>query len=191
MTDNLVEKTLTRKEILTGNVIHVVVDEVELPNREKGQREIVLHPGAVAIMALTSDKKMLFVRQFRKPLERTILEIPAGKIDPEDTDTLATAKRELEEETGYQGEKWQFVAEYATSPGFSNEIMHTYLATDLVKVEHPLAQDEDEFLQLVAYTLEEAKEGIKQGEIYDAKTIMAIQTWQAMTESGEDRKSVV
>ncbi|MGX7059880.1 NUDIX hydrolase [Vagococcus humatus] len=185
MTDNLVEKTLTRKEILTGNVIHVVVDEVELPNHEKGQREIVLHPGAVAIMALTSDKKMLFVRQFRKPLERTILEIPAGKIDPEDTDTLATAKRELEEETGYQGEKWQFVAEYATSPGFSNEIMHTYLATDLVKVEDPLAQDEDEFLQLVAYTLEEAKAGIKQGEIYDAKTIMAIQTWQAMTESGE------
>src|SRR5690625_1990892 len=102
------EKTLKRNTIFEGKIISVHVDEVLLPNGKTSKREIVEHPGAVAVIALTDDKKLVFVKQYRKPLERTLIEIPAGKIEPNEEPHI-TALRELEEETGYTSEKLQHI----------------------------------------------------------------------------------
>src|SRR5699024_8701233 len=128
------EKTLQRNEILNGKIINVALDEVLLPNGEKAQRELVFHHGGVGIIALTPENKMVFVRQFRKPLEKVILEIPAGKIDPgEGAHPEVTGRRELEEETAYQCEALEHLASMYLSPGFSNEMLHIYWAKNLSK----------------------------------------------------------
>lgn len=173
------EKTLSRKELFKGNIIEVVLDEVQLPDGSVGQRELVFHPGAVAVIPITNDNKMIMVKQFRKPMEKVILEIPAGKIDPGEQDNpRATAKRELEEEAGYKANKLIHVHSMYLSPGFANEIVHLYYAENLEKIDNPLPQDEDEVLELYTLTLEEAKQEIANGLICDAKTIFAIQYWE-------------
>lgn len=173
------EVTQYREKIFKGNIIEVVVDHVELPGK-KGQatRELVLHPGAVGIIPFLSDGRVLFVQQYRKALDRIILEIPAGKIELGETDTKLVAKRELEEETEYQAGSMTHWQTFVTSPGFANETLHMYIAEDLVKVKNPLPPDEDEFIEVVPLTLVEAKEAIVSGFIYDAKTIMAVQYWE-------------
>lgn len=175
------EKTITRKSIFKGHVIEVAVDEVELVDGTRATRELVFHQGAVAILALTADKKIVLVKLFRKALERAIIEIPAGKIESNETSPLQTAYRELEEETALRPASMKPIFEFALSPGFSNEKMVIYLATDLSEIEHPAAQDEDERLELIYATLEEAKNMIETKEIYDSKTIMAIQYWELLT----------
>lgn len=172
------EKTIKRTDIFKGKILHVVVDDVKLPNGLEAQRELVFHNGAVAIVAITSDNKMVFVRQYRKALEKTIYEIPAGKIEVGEMNPLDVAKRELEEETGLQAQNWKNLYDFVVTPGFSNERVHLYEATDLVQVEHPLSQDEDEFLEIHFLTLEEAKEAIVNKKIDDAKTICAVQYWE-------------
>lgn len=172
------EVTLTRQSIFKGKIIDVVLDEVRLPSGEMGTRELVFHQGAVGIVPLTEDERLVLVRQFRKPLEKVMLEIPAGKLETTDSSHLATAQRELEEETGFQATNWRELTEFASSPGFANEILYLYEATNLTKVNNPLPQDEDELIELVYLTLEEAKSAIKSGEIYDAKTIIAVQHWE-------------
>ena len=128
------EKTIQRNEIFHGKIIDVVVDDVSLPNGGTSKRELVFHPGGVAVIALTSENKMLFVRQFRKPLERVILEIPAGKIDPgEGARPDLTGARELEEETGYRAKTLEHVSSMYLSPGFANELLHVYYAKELEK----------------------------------------------------------
>lgn len=175
--DSLEEKTLHTEKIFSGNIIELQVDDVELPNGEKGKREIVKHPGAVAIIPFLADGRMYLVEQFRKPLEKNIIEIPAGKMEPGE-DPLVTAKRELEEETGFQSDDLTYLTSFYTSPGFANELLYIYVARDLRKMEHPLAQDEDEFINLVKVTLEEAEQLIAQQCIHDAKTMYAIQYWK-------------
>lgn len=172
------EKTIKRETLFSGHIIELAVDDVRLPNGQMAKRELVFHNGAVGIIALTEENRIILVKQFRKPLEKVILEIPAGKIDSTDGDTLETAQRELEEETGYQGKQWDFVIEFSSAPGFTNEILYIYQATGLVKVDNPLPQDEDELIELHALTLEEAKAAIVSGDIYDGKTILAIQYWE-------------
>lgn len=172
------EKTVKRDTIFSGHIIELVVDDVQLPSGEMAKRELVFHNGAVGIIAITDQERILLVKQFRKPLEKVILEIPAGKIDTTDGDTLETAKRELEEETSQQAKNWEFVYEFSSAPGFTNEILYLYKATGLVKVANPLPQDEDELIELHELTLEEAKAAIASGEIYDAKTILAIHYWE-------------
>lgn len=181
------EKTLERKEIFHGKIIDVFVDEVQLPNGSQGKRELVFHPGGVAVIAITKENKMLFVKQFRKPLEALVLEIPAGKIDPgEGLKPLVTGQRELEEETGYQAKEWTLAAQMYLSPGFANEQLYIYHAKDLYKVPNPKPQDEDEVLEVYELTLEEAKQAMANREICDAKTIYAIQYWELLlaTEKG-------
>lgn len=172
------ETTIHRRDVFKGKIIDLVVDDVQLPSGETSQRELVFHQGAVGILAITAEEKIVLVRQFRKPLERVLLEIPAGKIEPAEDDYCLTAARELEEETGFQAETLDLIMTFATSPGFANEILYLYEASDLVKVENPLPPDEDELIELVFLSLEEAQTAIKSGEIYDAKTILAIQHWQ-------------
>lgn len=172
------EKTLHRETIYDGKILKVVVDDVLLPNQQTSKRELVLHNGAVGILAITPDEKMIFVRQYRKALEKTLLEIPAGKIEKGEKEPLAVAKRELEEETDFQAENWTFMYDLIVAPGYSSEKIYLYKATGLTQAANPLEQDEDECLELSYLTLEEAKEAIVQGEIQDAKTICAIQYWE-------------
>ncbi len=175
----LKETTLNSKEIFKGRIIDVYLEEVELPNGKTSTREIVKHPGAVAIIALTKDNKIVLVEQFRKPLERTLVEIPAGKVEKgEDPET--TAKRELEEETGYTCEKLEPLISFYTSPGFADELVHLFIARDLVKLSEAAELDEDEFVEVMEVTMEEAQKLVESKRIYDAKTAFAVQYLQLL-----------
>lgn len=173
--EHLYEKTISSQPIYDGRIIKVKVDEVQLPNGNTAKREIVNHQGAVAVMPLTDDGKLIAVRQFRKPLERTIVEIPAGKLEPGE-EPLACAIRELEEETGYTAQKMELLSSFYTSPGFADELLHVYVATGLTKGES--RPDEDEFVDVLALTLEQARELHRTGEIRDAKTVVALFAWE-------------
>jgi ADP-ribose pyrophosphatase len=168
------EQTISTKPIFEGRMITLQVDTVRLPNGETATREIVRHPGAVAVVALL-DGKMLVVEQFRKPLEKTQVEIPAGKLDPGEEPETA-AYRELEEETGYRARSLVHLHSFSTSPGFADEILHVYFTDDLEQGEVHL--DEDEFLSCEAITLKEAMAYIADGRICDAKTLLAVYAWR-------------
>ena len=179
--ETFAEKTLARKEIYHGHIIDLVVDDVQLPNGQQAKRELVFHPGAVGIIAITDEEKIVLVKQFRKPLEKVILEIPAGKIDPgEGQQPELTAARELEEETAYRAQTLEFITSMYLSPGFANEQMYLYHAKQLAKVANPLPQDDDEFLEICELTLDQAKEAMANQLICDAKTIYAIQYWELL-----------
>ncbi|MFT9847423.1 NUDIX hydrolase [Aneurinibacillus sp. REN35] len=171
----MIEKTLTSTPIYDGKIIQVKVDDVELPNGKTAKREIVHHPGAVAVMAITEDNRMIMVRQFRKPLERMLVEIPAGKLEPGEEPEVC-AGRELQEETGYTYVSLSHQASFYTSPGFADEIVHLYRAEGVMPGE--AQPDEDEFVELMHVTIEEAQQMIAQGDIRDAKTILAVYAWQ-------------
>ncbi|AIS60365.1 NUDIX domain-containing protein [Listeria ivanovii] len=177
--DSLEEKTLHSETLFKGNIIQLQVDEVELPNGEHSKREIIKHPGAVAIIPFSADGAMYLVEQFRKPLEKTIIEIPAGKIEVEE-EPLITAKRELEEETGFQSDDLTYLTSFYTSPGFANELLHIFVARDLHQVEKPLEKDPDEFINLVKVTPAEAEQLIQQQLIHDAKTMYAMEYWKLL-----------
>lgn len=174
---NFEEKTISTEKIFDGKIISLQVDEVRLPNGKIAKRELVKHPGAVAIIAITSEAKIVLVEQYRKPLERRSLEIPAGKMEAGEL-PLHTAARELEEETGYRAEQLTLVQTFATSPGFADEVIHVYVAEQLTVVEHKAPLDEDEFVTLKTYTLLEVWDMLQQGRITDAKTAFAIQWWK-------------
>lgn len=167
------EKTIHRETKFEGRIIDVHVHTVTLPNGEHSTREVVTHPGAVGVIALTQEGKLLLVEQYRKPIERTLIEIPAGKIDEGET-LERCALRELEEETGYRAASVQHVQSFVTSPGFADEVIHIYVATDVERVDDPLRADEDEFVTLHEVTIEEACRFMEEGRIYDAKTIFAL-----------------
>lgn len=173
----LEEKTIKTEHIFTGKVISLQVDDVELPDGKTSKREIIKHPGAVAIIPVTNDNKIVMVEQFRKALERDLVEIPAGKLEKGEEPHVC-AVRELEEETGYVCETLELVTSFYTSPGFADEIVHVYEARGLSKKENPASQDEDEFINLLELSLDEAKEYIVQKKIYDAKTTYAVQYLQ-------------
>lgn len=172
------EKTLSSQSIYKGNLIDFAVETVQLPNGKTAKRELVKHPGAVAIMAITDDEKMIFVKQYRKAVDQVLLEIPAGKIDFTDESPLETGKRELEEETGLSAEIFELETSFFTSPGFADELIYIYTARELTQVETPRAQDEDEFIELVYLTFDEAWDAYEKHLIYDAKTVYALIAWK-------------
>lgn len=174
------EQTLETQQIFQGRVISLQVDTVRLPNGETATREIVRHPGAVAVLALVGDT-MLVVEQFRKPLEKMQIEIPAGKLDAGE-EPEAAALRELEEETGYRANKMEHLQSFSTSPGFAEEVIHLYFTDDLEKGEVHL--DEDEFLTCEGITLQQAMDYIQDGRICDAKTLLAVYAWRMRTLTG-------
>ncbi|MBM7661121.1 ADP-ribose pyrophosphatase [Bacillus mesophilus] len=174
MKSSFEEKTLTSKTLFEGRVIDLVFEEVLLPNGKTSTREIIKHPGAVAVIPITSDGKIVMVRQFRKALERELVEIPAGKLEKGEKPEL-TARRELEEETGYECETLDHLISFYTSPGFADEIVHVYIAEGLSKKVNKLELDEDEFVEVIELSLEEAKQYIQEQKIYDAKTAYAVQ----------------
>lgn len=167
------EKTIKTKQIYQGKIVNLQVDDVILPNGNTAKRELIHHSGAVAVIPITKDNKIVFVKQFRKPLEKTLVEIPAGKLE-EGEKPEVTAVRELEEETGYTTSDLSFITSFYTSPGFANELMYIYLTNDLKLLDKPIEGDEDEFVEVIELTLEEAKQYIKEEQIHDAKTNYAI-----------------
>lgn len=167
------EKTTQTKVIYEGKVVQLQVDDVLLPNGKEAKRELIKHPGAVAIIPITKNKKIVMVEQYRKPLEKSIIEIPAGKLEKGESPEI-TAVRELEEETGYTTKKLTKVTSFYTSPGFADEIMYIYVSDELEKLDFPPALDEDEFVEIHELTLAEAKQYIQEQRIHDAKTIYAI-----------------
>lgn len=167
------EITISSETIYEGRIIDVKKDQVRLPNGKTGTRELVKHPGAVGIIPITEQGRLIVVEQYRKPLERSIVEIPAGKLEPGE-EPAVTAVRELEEETGYGAKDFTYLQTIATSPGFADEVIHLYVAKDLYKIDQPASPDEDEFVELMDISLEEAEEMIQDGRIYDAKTVIAV-----------------
>lgn len=172
------EKIDSVETIHEGVITTYELAEVTLPDGKSAQREIVRHHDAAAVVAFTSEDKLILVRQYRVAIGQTTLEIPAGLKDPEDEDTLVTAKREFEEETGLRADKWKAVTSFYSTPGFTDEYLEIYEATDLEKVEDALEQDEDEFIELLALTYEEAMEAYEKGELCDSKTVFALFYWQ-------------
>lgn len=170
------EETLATKPIFNGKMIALQVDTVRLPDGRTATREIVRHPGAVAVLALVEGgSRMLVVEQYRKPLEKAQVEIPAGKLEAGE-DPLAAAARELEEETGYRAKSLQLLHTFSTSPGFADEIIHLYIADQFE--EGTVRLDEEEFLTCEAISLDEAWQYIRDGRIGDAKTLLAVYAWQ-------------
>ena len=170
-TMNLIEKTRSKHYIFQGHILNLRVDEAELPNGQLAEREVIEHPGGVCIAALTDREELLFVRQFRYPYGKSLLEIPAGKRNPGE-DPLTTGMRELSEETGYSAEHFISLGQLYPSPGYLDEVIYLYLAVGLIKGEtHP---DEDEFLETETIPLNRAVEMVMAGEISDAKTQVAV-----------------
>jgi ADP-ribose pyrophosphatase len=182
--DHLLEKTIKREVLFEGKVIDLHIEEVELPNGHTSRRELIKHPGAVAILALTDENKIVMVQQYRKALDKVIVEIPAGKLEKGEAPEV-TAKRELEEETGYDCETLTPLISFYTSPGFADELVHLFIAKDLKKIENPASLDEDEFVDVLEVSLDEALELLREKKIYDAKTAYAVQYLQLQQAIGE------
>ncbi|MGB3161398.1 MAG: NUDIX hydrolase [Carnobacterium sp.] len=182
------EETIKSNCIYKGNITEYWVDDVLLPNGKKSKRELVKHAGAVAIMPFTDNGKMIFVKQFRKAIEKSIFEIPAGMIDKTDGTPIETGRRELEEETGFQARIFELETAFYTSPGFSNEFLYIYRAEELIKIENPLPKDEDEFLEIVVLSYDEAWEYYNENLIVDAKTVFALFYWKMKIELEQKNK---
>ncbi len=163
----LTEKKISSEEIFDGVAIHLFRDEIMLPNGKKGVREVIRHPGAVCVLPITEDGNVIFVNQFRYAFNKVTLEAPAGKLD-EGEEPLEAAKRELREETGLSANNIVYLGEMYTTPALIDEIIHLYLATDLVTGEQDL--DEDEFINVLEMPLSEAEEMVMKGLIEDSKT---------------------
>jgi len=168
------EKTIHSERLYEGKVINLKVDDVSLPNGKQSKRELIEHPGAVAIIAVTDEQKIIMVEQYRKALERSLVEIPAGKLEPGEAPET-TAMRELEEETGYSAEKLEKLISFSTSPGFADEVVHLFLAVGLHKAVNGAVTDDDEFVELMEVSVADAEEMIRSEQIYDAKTAYAVQ----------------
>jgi len=170
----LEEKKLTSTEYYRNSFLHIHEDDVSLPDGGQSKRIVVSHVGAVNVIALTEDKQLLLVRQYRYPLGVETIETPAGKLEIDEA-PIFTAKRELEEETGYTCDGLQQLGIHASAPGFTNEVLHQFLASGVKKLEQTVAQDEDEFTELLLVSKDQALMMVASGEIMDLKTIYAIQ----------------
>lgn len=169
---NLEEKQIKREKIFKGNVLELVVDTVLLPNGEQATREMCLHVGAVAVIPLLDDGRVIMERQFRYAHGRVFFEIPAGKLDFSDEDPDLAVRRELREETGAVAEKYTFLGELDTTPALMNEKIGLYLAEGISFGEREL--DDDEFLDVELVPLRELYAMVMRGEIKDAKTQVAV-----------------
>ena len=166
------EKTINTDYKFIGEIIKLRVDTVETPGGNTATRELVEHPGGVAVVALTDDKKVIMEWQYRRPFDRNVYEIPAGKRNSINEDPLECGMRELEEETGYKAKNFTYLGSMLPTPGFCSEILHMYVATGLYP--GTVKRDEDEYMELEQVPLESVVEKILSGEIVDAKTCVAV-----------------
>ena len=190
--DDLTEVVVESEIIRRGRYLTFRIDTIERPDGSRAKREVVGHPGAVAILAIDDEDNVLMVRQFRVPAGRLLLEVPAGTLDI-DTETgkiedhALAAKRELEEETGYRAGTWRLLTSFWTAPGFATELMHLYLATELTPADDDrLGPDEDERLLLERIPFADAVALAERGEIVDAKSLVALLWLDRLTLRGPD-----
>jgi len=169
--DLLRETTIASEPVFDGLLLSVRRDRVRLPNGREGVREWIDHSGAVLVVAQLDGGQLVFVRQFRYPVGRVLLELPAGRIDPGE-DPEACARRELREETGFEARRWQRLGTIDPCVGYSNEHIEIFLARDLTA--RGAQPDPEEFLELVLLSTQEAEECARDGRITDAKTITAL-----------------
>jgi len=172
LTETLQDSTF----IFEGKIIKVTVDTVILPNGKTATREVVRHCGAVAVLAITPEDKVILVRQFRHPTGGPLLEIPAGKLDVENEPPEQCAYRELAEETPYTAGGMTLIHSFYTAPGFCDELMHVFRAEG-VRKDSSLQADDDEFVQTVLMSRDEVRKAIANQQICDAKTLVALQSW--------------
>ncbi|MDR2587001.1 MAG: NUDIX hydrolase [Coriobacteriales bacterium] len=170
MSDPLSERILGSTRVYDGGFLKVDEVRVKLPNDKVAYRDVVRHPGAVAVIAIRADNQVLLVRQYRTALERVVLEIPAGKLEAEE-DCEGCARRELAEETGYVARRMRYLAPIAIAAGYSDEIIHLFLATDLEQGQTQL--DEDEFVTCEWWPLQDLIAEVLDGKIEDSKTVIA------------------
>ncbi len=194
--DDLTEKHISSEQQYRGRIIKVRVDEVELPSGMKSYREVVEHPGAVAVIGKNEQGQLIFVKQFRYPTGQALLEIPAGKLDPGETPEDC-AIREMKEETGYRPGKLQLLSSLYTSPGFCNEVIHVFAGLNMTYEglpdedgTSPPAGDheyDEENLRIIYLEPDTALKMIYSGEIIDAKTVAAV---LMMQNKGQTRQEI-
>ena len=179
----LEEKQLSSQLIFDGKIVHLYEDTVELPNGETATRELIKHMGAVAVLPLTDDGNVIFVKQYRYPFSTVLTEIPAGKLDFSSEDHVKAALRELREETGVTCEKLTYIGDIYPSVAILDEVIHMYCAQGLTYGES--SPDDDEFLNVVKLPLDEAFDMVLSGEIRDSKTQVAILKTKILKEQGK------
>ena len=160
------------EEIFNGVILHVQRDTVRLPNGNETVREVIRHIGAVCVIPVLENGDVIMERQYRYPLDRVILEIPAGKLDSAGENRLSAIKRELSEETGYTADEWTEIGDFHPAPAYSDEFITMYLARKLRKGDRHL--DADEFLDVCTIPLKDLVEDVMAGKISDAKTQVCI-----------------
>lgn len=177
----LFEEPVSSREVYSGRLLHVFEDHAKLSNGNTVTREYIKHPGAVVAVPITLDAEVVLVRQFRYPLHREFIELPAGKIDPGE-ELLVTGQRELLEETGYTANRWTRLATIHPAIGYSDEHITLFLAEDLeLKTATP---DEDELLEVLLLPLDEALQWVCRGRITDPKTMLGL-LWADKIRRGE------
>lgn len=148
------------------------VNKLRLPNGNVGYRECIFHPGGSMAVPVTDDGQFVMVRQYRFAMQGRLLEFPAGTVEVGE-EPLATVQREIQEETGYKAATWKVLGDFPNAPGYSDEIIYAYLATDLEKLKNPPDADEDEDIEVLLMSADELEKAILEGEPIDAKSIAA------------------
>jgi len=166
-----IPQVVSTEQIYKGKVINLRRDEILNADRKIVNREVVEHPGGAAVLAVDDNGNAYFVRQYRHPVGESLLEIPAGKLDPEEN-PLDCAVRELAEEVGVKANEIRQIAVYYSTPGFTSEKLYLYLATNLVQIPRQMQEDED--IDVIVFPLKEAIRMAIQGEITDGKTLIAL-----------------
>jgi ADP-ribose pyrophosphatase len=185
----LEERLVDRQVLPGGTYLTFVRDTVVTHDDKHHSRDVVIHPGAVAMVGLLADRRVLLVRQYRHPTGEILMEIPAGTLDMMDDgsveEPLPAAKRELWEETGYRAGSWRLLSTFWTAPGFASELMHLYLATDLEKDPDYDGPEEDERLRVVEMDFDEALAQAADGTLRDAKSLIGLFMTDRLAKAGE------
>ena len=169
-------KRIDRELKYSGTMIDMYTDTISVPNGNVVQWDFINHPGAAAVVPITDDGKIVMVRQYRNALDRETLEIPAGGLDSQEEPTIEAAARELEEETGYISHNLELLITVATTVAFCNEKIDIYVARNLIPSKQNL--DEDEYVEVEEYSVDELADMIYAGKINDSKTIAAIMAYK-------------
>lgn len=179
------EKRLKKNLVYEGKSVNFRVDDIQLPNSKRAVREFMDHPGAVAVLPVDQDGRLVFVSQYRYPVGKETLEVPAGKLNGKNDDLLLRVRAELREETGYTAAKIEHLLDFWPTPAFSNEILRIYLATGLKPGKKQ--PDEDEFLATRKLRPEEALRMVRKGRIKDSKTIIALFYYELFIKQRKNR----
>ena len=176
--------TVSSRTVYAGAILALRIDEVAMPGGRVAEREVVEHHGAVAVVAVDEDGRLVLIHQYRHPIGERLLELPAGLLDGVDEDPLEAAKRELAEETGFAARRWSTLIDIALSPGFTDEALRVFLAEDLVTTHQPTPEHEEADLEIVRMTVEEAAAAALEGQIVNATAVAGIMALQSARSTG-------